>query len=304
MPIRALQTGIVNVGNTCWLSAAALLLTQLPTSIWARVGEHSHTVLRFLQQLHRARWSEAPTAGPPAKWTEELQQAVARASISPGYGVAGAQHDPAELVEYVVSTLLSEDRTAASGIKALLGRSVCTITQCQACSKTLSRASQPAFLMHLTVSNDGRPVTLAECIAAERASEVVTGRCECSGDAEVQLNYRAYEEQLPKALLVLLRRTAADGTKVRTQVQTPRNLSLVMREPDGRKTNRYELHGVVQHYGGSTRSGHYVYYGAGTGCWHRYDDELVTTTDALDPKAIDRDAVMALYLPISAADNR
>jgi ubiquitin C-terminal hydrolase len=305
MPPRALVSGLVNVGNSCWLSAAVLLLTQLPPTLWRLVGSHSHPILQALKQLQSARW--VPTTDPhtcDAAWVQRLQANVAAAKISDGYGCVGVQHDPTELVEFVVSTLLADDNTTQTQINSLLGRTVCTITNCRACSKTLLREDQREFLMHLTVPAGGRPVMLADCITAAREAEVLQGRCDCSDGADVTLDRRAYETMLPRALIVLLKRTGATGNKLRTTVKVPLDLSIMMRAPDSRQTVRYQLHGVVQHQGMSTKSGHYVYFGAGTTSWQRYDDAVVTEPRYLDPAEVDRDAVMALYLPISAGDGR
>jgi ubiquitin C-terminal hydrolase len=295
-----LAAGLPNLGNTCWLSAAAMFLTQLPVTLWRRTGKHSHQLLQMLRTLHDARLSNQHPRDFDRGWTGTLLATVAEAGISEGYGSALQQHDPAELVEYVISTLLMEDHATKFGVKELLGRSVCSITQCQECSKTLARESQPEFLLHLTVPDGRGPVTLSECITAARRAEVITGACDCTVGESVTLLRCSYEERLPPTVIVLLRRTSADGRKLRTPVKVPSDLSLTLKRVDAaREINRYELHGVIQHQGEAISSGHYVYHGAGGALWHSYNDETVTTTTRLGSNRIDRDAVLLLYQQVS-----
>lgn len=292
--MEALAAGVPNIGQTCWLSAAALLLSQLPPSLWTRVSSSSPELLQLLRQLHDAR-SHAGADSPTRPWTHRLLRAVTDANISAGFGARGQEHDPAELVEYVVSTLLTEDRNTRTVTRDLLSRTVCTVTRCQACSTVVATEDQPAYVMNVAVPET--PVMLADCISQRHASEKVRGRCSSCRASPTMLLRTTYERALPKALIVLLRRTSDDRRKLRTLVKVPPVLTLVLRGDDERYTARFQLHGVVVHRGTDTQQGHYVYYGAGDTHWHEYDDVKVTSRVKLNSASIDHDAVLVLYLP-------
>ena len=298
----ARPSGLVNLGNTCFMNAAVQCLVSVPALKSLLLSDTTHegctsegaskVALAFVnlvremaigaryvvprdlvtqtQTRARARWKTAmPRVRLDIEEKGELSGAELDAEVQnrrPDLTKGGQQSDPHEFLTFLLDELGCIPRVAT----LLTSKKEITCT-CPKCNEKGDPVIDLSLFLQLDIPS--AETTLAQCLAKYNQTEYVEGyNCEHCG-AVVRAQREHVFVTLPDVLAIHLKRFSSDAEaktarKVGTSVTFERNL-----EVGG---VQYALTGFVSHEGNSANSGHYTAVCRAGGLWYTFDDKTVT----------------------------
>ena len=309
------KTGLVNLGNTCFMNACLQCVSHLPelVDICSTPGARKVTqdgstksaiVTREWMQLRELMWTDDCVVS-PAGFLASIQNAAREkgASLFTGF----AQNDVGEFLRFLLITCMHQ--ALATPVKMTVSGQGATTQDrlARVCYEAMAKlhekdyspivamfygmgtstvmnqtinkiTAEPYFILSLPVPR--RHCTIYECFDMHVKASVLNGdnQYETDGGDMVDATKQDGFWSFAKILILELKRFSNDLSKNNCKVEFPTDtlsLSKYAASYDARQYN-YELFGVCNH-SGRTCGGHYTAYArTAGGTWNRYDDRVVS----------------------------
>ena len=316
-------TGLVNLGNTCFLNAAVQCLTRIQALTAFMLSPAFDSELNVsspkgsggrIARAYRDLLKDVCTGSKRTRDPSKLRAAIA------GKYKQFAAYDQADSHELLVALLdgLHEDFNQAqptdvdtknmdawevhllknrSAIQELFHGILFSSISCPECHE-VETVREPFVFLSVPVHRSSKSLELMDCLRAFSKSEVLDekNKWECPKcKQKVQATKEMGVERCPPILIIQLKRFAKHGSmgmKIDTDVAYPDILDTKLFSRS-QSEGTYKLIGIVFHFGG-TRGGHYVAaaFDQTQNQWYRFNDTKAT---AISPEAVHNKAAYILF---------
>ncbi|TIA71882.1 hypothetical protein E3P94_00216 [Wallemia ichthyophaga] len=285
--INNVGKGLRNVGNTCFLNSTMQCLLHTPSLMNFLQSQHAKgrpdkkfCMIEALKACAKSSFSGSGGSYAPAPVVRNLK-AIAK------HMTVGRQEDAQEFLRYAADALqasyLSNFPKSAKGKQAetnpihkIFGGKLRSRVLCQN-----SKHASDTFdtFMDLSVNVKGCS-NIQESFKSFTALDRLEGankyKCEsCKKPVPATKQFTVHEA--PQCLTVHLKRFSPLGQKLNGSLAFDENLDIQKYMSKGQPSPKYKLYGVVSHYGGSARSGHYIaHVRAPNGRWYEMNDDMVS----------------------------
>ena len=259
--------GMVNIGQTCYLSAAVQALLEEHST--APDGSHSRPIPANYSELIRILTH--PESTNKHNQEEAIRKLMHECNKTRGHGSilqVGRQSSVAHMFDDLLS--LGPYREWAKTILCL------TEFQCRECHHTHGTAlfTHTALVTVPQEWGARTTVTLRECIQESEKSRPAPSEYRCAGCAGSQLTMTEKFRPMTDFLPITLIRSPYHGTRSQTSVVPPIHN---FRYHD--KANQLRLTSIIRHEGPDYNSGHCTTIARRNGQWHLFNDEVVSPLD-------------------------
>ena len=262
-------SGIINKGNTCHVASILQCLNVVPC-LWSSLASTSPVVIEFIKIVTSLNSARAPID--PSRFLKVFQNAIC-ASYNNNYKIQ-AQHDVAEVLEYLISCFQSAGFQPSDHTSTHIRSS----WSCDVCYQELSNDESTDILPLPVCGSVQQSFDDFSCSYSE------DNFCYFCGSIQDGETKKSIVRSGPFLIAQLKRFTTLDGTtkKVDTISLCPSPDLLVPIATDNEITLRkvFRLRGMICH-SGTVENGHYTAYVhvSKLGMWFHCNDSKVTRCD-------------------------